>query len=202
VNHLSRRGLVVLIGACAFLAVAGQGCTVPATVGEVMSTLQAGRAPAAQPAGENPSPPAADTPAPPTDTPPPSDTPLPTDTPAPTDTPTLTATVGPNFGAASVYGVSHLPNNKLLVSIQVPGGVTGDYKAYVENLPFACEILDQYPDRLYCNGPEPFGLYAAKDATIEVLTSADNTTVFMTKFTVPPIPTPTYTPTPKPTATP
>lgn len=137
-----------------------------------------------------------------TATPVPSDTPAPTDTPEPTETPTITPTTGPNFGAASVYAISHLPNNKLLVTVQIPGGVEGDYKAYVANLPFACEILDQYPDRLYCNGAEPFGVYAPREASLEIITATDNTTVFTTQFTVPAIPTPTYTPTPKPTPTP
>ncbi len=138
----------------------------------------------------------------PSATPAPSDTPMPSDTPVPSDTPTITPTEGPNFAAASVYAVSHLPNDKLLVTVQIPGGVQGEYSAYVSNLPFACEILDQYPDRLYCNGPEPFGLFAPKDASLEILAASDNTTVFTTQFTVPAIPTPTFTPTPKPTPTP
>lgn len=183
-----RHGIPVVLGAFAVFVIASLACAVPATVGELVSTVQATQPPVAPPAG--------DTAAPPSDTPQPSDTPPPTDTPAPTDTPTLAPTLGPNFAAASVYGVSHLPNDKLLVSIQVPGGVFGDYKAYVENLPFACEILDQYPDRLYCNGAEPFGLYAAKQGTIEILSSADNVTVYQAQFTVPGLPTPTYTPSP------
>jgi hypothetical protein len=174
------------------------------TAGILACNLPFGPAGAPRAATDTPQSGQAETPVPEvaTSTPAPSETPVPSDTPEPTETPTITPTEGPNFAAASVYAVSHLPNDKLLVTVQIPGGVEGDYKAYVSNLPFACEILDQYPDRLYCNGPEPFGLYAAKDASLEILTAADNTTVFTTQFTVPPIPTPTFTPTPKPTATP
>ncbi len=174
------------------------------TAGIMACNLPFGLPAAAPSASQAPPPAQADTPTVeiPTATPPPTDTPAPTDTPLPSETPTITPTEGPNFAAASVYAVSHLPNDKLLVTVQIPGGVQGDYKAYVANLPFACEILDQYPDRLYCNGAEPFGVYAARDASLEILTVADNTPVFTAQFTVPAIPTPTYTPTPKPTATP
>jgi hypothetical protein len=138
----------------------------------------------------------------PTEIPVPSDTPLPTDTPEPSATPTITPTQGPNFAAASVYAVSHLSGDRLLVTVQIPGGVEGDYKAYVSNLPFTCEILPDYPDRLYCTGAEPFGIYSAKQASLEILSEADNTTVFQTEFTVPAIPTPTPTKTEKPSPTP
>jgi len=174
------------------------------TAGVLACNLPFGPSGSAPAAANTPEPAQAETPAPelPSPTPAPTETPVPSDTPEPSETPTITPTQGPNFGAASVYAVSHLPNDKLLVTIQIPGGVEGVYKAYVSNLPFACEILDQYPDRLYCNGPEPFGLYAAKDASLEILTAAENTTVFTAQFTVPAIPTPTFTPTPKPTSTP
>jgi hypothetical protein len=194
--HLTRlSGTARIVIFVAPLALAAMACAIPATVGDVLSTVQATQPATEQVATQAVAPPPSETPAP-------TETVAPTDTPEPSETPTITPTQGPNFGAASVYAVSHLSNDKLLVTIQVPGGVEGEYKAYVSNLPFACEILDKYPDRLYCNGPEPYGLYAPKDATVEILTMADSTTVFTAQFTVPAIPTPTLTPTPKPTATP
>jgi hypothetical protein len=182
------------IFAAAFLIVGILACNMPFDLGTSSAPDNSNQPPAGEPATPTVEPPSA--------TPAPTDTPPPTDTPEPSATPTVTPTEGPNFAAASVYAVSHLPKDKLLVTVQVPGGVEGEYKAYVSNLPFACEILDQYPDRLYCNGAEPFGVYYAQEATLEILTLADNITVFTAQFTVPAIPTPTFTPTPKPTATP
>lgn len=147
--------------------------------------------------------------APPTDTPAaqgatdtPAPTEPPTEVPPPTETPTITPTQGPDFSAASVYAVSHLQGSRLLVTIQIPGGVEGIYQATVGPSTLNCEILSEYPDRLYCNGPEPYQNYTSQHATLTVYSSDTGNTVFQVEFNIPPRPTPTptatatYTPTP------
>ena len=123
----------------------------------------------------------------------------PTETPVPSETPTITPTPGPNFGAASVYAVSHLSGSRLLVTIQVPGGVEGTYQATVGPSTLNCEILSEYPDRLYCNGPEPFQNYTSQKATVTLYSTTSGNTVFQAEFDIPPRPTPTPTPTNTPT---
>lgn len=147
------------------------------------------------------------TPIPPTATPVPPATETPTPVPPtatapPTETPTITPTEGPNLAAATVYAVSHLEGKRLLVTLQVPGGITGSYTAQVGTSNLNCEILDEYPDRLYCSGPEPFVYYAPQTATLRLFTPELIEPVFQTEFTVPAHPTPTPTATKKPTATP
>lgn len=137
-----------------------------------------------------------------------SPTPEPADTepPQPTNTPEPTATSGPNFAQANVYAVSHLSGNRLLVTIQVPGGVSGSYTAGVGTSTLRCEILSEYPDRLYCSGPEPYVNYSYQDATVSVYPAGSANAVFTSDFQIPPqatpTPTPTKTPTPTPTSTP
>jgi len=150
-----------------------------------------------------------DTPAPeigPSATPPPvaSATPLPADTepPQPTTPPEPTATSGPNFAQANVYAVSHLSGNRLLVTIQVPGGVSGNYSAGVGTSTLGCEILNDYPDRLYCSGPEPYVNYSYKNDTVSVYPAGSASAVFTSDFQIPPQATPTFTPTPTQTPTP
>lgn len=126
----------------------------------------------------------------------------PTHTPVPSETPTITPTPGPNFGAASVYAVSHLGGDRLLVTIQVPGGVEGTYQAVVGPSTLNCEILPEYQDRLYCSGPEPFQNYTSQQATVTLYSTVSGNTVFQTEFNIPPRPTPTPTPTPTHTPTP
>lgn len=138
-------------------------------------------------------PPATDTPAP---------TEPPTETLVPSATPTITPTPGPNFGAASVYAVSHLTGDRLLVTIQIPGGVEGMYQAVVGPSTLNCEILADYPDRLYCTGPEPYVNYTARETSVTLYSTATGASVFQTQFDIPPRPTPTPTPTDTPTPPP
>ena len=44
-----------------------------------------------------------------------------------------------------------------MVSVTVPEGIVGDYRATVRGQDFDCFVLSEYPDRLYCIGPEPKG---------------------------------------------
>ena len=68
---------------------------------------------------------------------------------------TLIADLKPLFSIAHVLGLARLENGQLLVTIEVPGGVQGDYYAFVGNEKFDCQILGEYPDHLYCNGSSP-----------------------------------------------
>jgi hypothetical protein len=45
-----------------------------------------------------------------------------------------------------------LQDGSLLVTLHVPKGVEGNYRAVVGENEFTCEILEDYPDRLYCHG--------------------------------------------------
>ena len=68
---------------------------------------------------------------------------------------TLIANLKPLFSIAHVLGLARLENGQLLVTIEVPGGVQGDYYAFVGNEIYDCQILAQYPDHIYCNGDSP-----------------------------------------------
>lgn len=45
-----------------------------------------------------------------------------------------------------------LEDGSLLVTLHVPQGVDGNYRAVVGGNEFTCEILEDFPDRLYCHG--------------------------------------------------
>lgn len=130
------------------------------------------------------------------------ETSIPTDTLEPSMTPTITPTSGPDFSNTSVYGVSHMDKDRILISVEVPGGVEGGYQASVGMIALKCEILSEYPDRLYCSGPEPFENYQAINATIMIMTVPGGNVVYEGEFTLPARPTPTPTPTPEPSPTP
>jgi hypothetical protein len=130
------------------------------------------------------------------------ETPLPTDTSEPTFTPSATPTSGPDFSNASVYGVSHMEKDRILISVEVPGGVEGTYQASVGMVVLTCEILSEYPDRLYCSGPEPFENYQPINATIMILAMPGGSVVYESEFSLPARPTPTPTPSPEPSPTP
>lgn len=126
----------------------------------------------------------------------------PTETPLPTETPTPSPTPGPNFGQASIYAVSHLGGDRLLVTIQVPGGgFATSYFGRIAASDLPCEVLGEYPDRLYCTGPEPYENYSTKAGTLQLFPSDGVEPVFETGVNIPPRPTPTPEPTVTPTPT-
>ena len=98
-----------------------------------------------------------------TSTPQPSITPRPTQTPVPSDTPTPrptstatstpTSTPDPALAKVKFIGVSWRPHYDLMMSFQFPGPVdASQYTVMVENETYDCQVLPQYPDRLYCIG--------------------------------------------------
>lgn len=88
-----------------------------------------------------------------------------------------------NFSNASIYSIGFLENGNLLVTIQVPGGISGEYQGYIQEQAFKCSILAAYPDRLYCNGP---GFGAGQRLTISIHELASDEIVYEAEFTVPP----------------
>ena len=59
------------------------------------------------------------------------------------------------FIEANVYSLSFPQDDVFLVTIEVPSGVADDYYALVDHKQYECEVLEQYPDRLYCSGLAP-----------------------------------------------
>jgi hypothetical protein len=87
------------------------------------------------------------------------------------------------FSSASIYSIGFLENGNLLVTIQVPGGISGNYQGYIQEKAFKCSILEAYPDRLYCNGP---GFEKGQRLTIRIHEQSSNEIVYEAEFTVPP----------------
>lgn len=114
-------------------------------------------------------------------------TPTPTKTPSPTPTrtpsPTSSSTLGPDFSGASLLGISLLDGGRLMVSVTVPGGVLGDFRAVVQGRAFECLTLADYPNRLYCIGPQP---NSRADALIRIIPAALLEPVFEAVFAIPP----------------
>jgi hypothetical protein len=138
---------------------------------------------------------------PPTEPPPPSNTPtstqIPTDTSEPTlepitDSATNVATViadpEPDFNQAYIYGVAHLGNGHFLVTIEIPGSAGNlkeKYTARLADESLRCIILEEYPNRLYCNGPTE---NAGKYVNFQLINMISNEVVFENQIGVPPSP--------------
>ena len=105
-------------------------------------------------------------------------------TPSSTPTPRPTATPAPrvDFSSATILGVSFLDGSRLMVSVTIPGGVEGEYRALVGGKAFDCLILGEYPDRLYCIGPR---LNAVEDAEISIFPANSDVPLFVAVFAVP-----------------
>jgi hypothetical protein len=128
----------------------------------------------------------------------------------PTIPPSPTPTATGMFMQASVYAVGRLSGDRLLVSITVPAAKTNpnllnqDFTAVVDPSTLDCQVLPQYPDRLYCIGPDFFVNYQPLAAELSLYSADQGSPVLVTEFTIPALPTLTPTPseTPKPSATP
>ena len=83
-----------------------------------------------------------------------------------TPSPVPSPTPGPNFAEASIYSVAHLQDNRLMITIHVPGGVEGAFDAYVGSSYLPCETPYQYPERIHCFGPEPYINYSPEGARV------------------------------------
>lgn len=88
---------------------------------------------------------------------------VPTESLPPTDTPTVetdsstedadSPAVENPLSDAFIYSSAFLANEQFLVTIQLPQDVSGAYRAEADGKAFTCQVLAQYPDRLYCSGP-------------------------------------------------
>ncbi len=102
-----------------------------------------------------------DTPPAPTTTSAPTQTALPSLTPAvppsatPTQAPTTTIlpTADPALASIKLIGLAWYKDYDLLLSFQFPGAVDPKkYRVTLEDKEYNCEVLAQYPNRLYCKG--------------------------------------------------
>ena len=95
----------------------------------------------------------------PSKTPEPTKTPteIPTETmiPTPEDTPTKTPLPGPDFSNAEIFSMGPMENWNFFFTIQIEEEITGSYYAMVDkNKKYKCFMMDEYPNRLYCHGPQ------------------------------------------------
>lgn len=91
-------------------------------------------------------------------------TPFPTETPQPTLTPTITATVPPtitptltpdaSLAEIKLIGLAWMmPQYDMLLSFQFPSAVDpSKYRVTLEDKEYKCQVLAQFPNRLYCIG--------------------------------------------------
>ena len=113
-------------------------------------------APTAAPVEASETPAPNETPAP-TATQRPSLTPVPSATPAATETPlpsaTLPPTPDPALANVKLIGLAWYNNYDLLLSFQFPEAVDPEkYRVELEEKEYKCEVLAQFPNRLYCRG--------------------------------------------------
>lgn len=91
-------------------------------------------------------------------------TPVPTQTPVPSFTPTASPppsalntpapTADLSLAQVKLIGLNWLPDYNFLLTFQFPGPIDPqNYRAMMEDKEFKCQVLTQYPNRLYCTGP-------------------------------------------------
>jgi hypothetical protein len=98
------------------------------------------------------------------------------------------------------------------VIFDLPNAIAGDYRAVVSGVEFSCRTYEDYPDQLFCFGPElPAGEHEAQIFsgdqetplfTLTVTVTSYETVVTATPLPETPTPVPTNTPVPTPTMTP
>lgn len=87
---------------------------------------------------------------------------------------------------ATVYGMAYLDDyRQFLITIEVASGLNGEYYALVGNDRLQCKTLEEYPDRLYCNGEISHG---GQFVQLALVTIGSDETVFQTEIGVPPSP--------------
>jgi hypothetical protein len=120
-------------------------------------------------------------------TPRPSDTPRPTFTftasPTATITPTPTPTPDLGLAQADLAGLAWLEDYNLLLSFDFPGPVQADtYQVTLEDHLYTCQVLSQYPNRLYCTGP---GAKVLAYARVQVYQAGSETSGFDKQVWIP-----------------
>ena len=137
------------------------------------------------------------TPAQPSSTPEPTFTFVPTETPQPavfpspfvtaTETPLPTATLAPTadmaLSEAKLIGLGWYDDYDLLLSFQFSKAVDPqDYRVMLEDKEYRCEVLAEFPDRLYCKGQ---GAKVLAEATVRVFQAGSDQPGFEKKVWVP-----------------
>lgn len=117
----------------------------------------------------------------------PSLTPAATATPSATETlpPTATPppTPDPALSSIKLVGLAWLSNYNLLLSFNFPGPVDANmYRVTLEDKEYTCEVLAQYPNRLYCHGQ---GAKVLATATVRVYSTGSNQPGFEQEVWVP-----------------
>lgn len=102
---------------------------------------------------------------------------------------TIIADPEPDFSLASIYSLAHLGNGHFLVTIEIPGSAGNLKEKYTalinEEESLRCIILEEYPNRLYCNGPTE---YAGKYVRFQLIDQVSGEVVFESQIGVPPSP--------------
>ena len=101
------------------------------------------------------------------------------------DIATQVARPRPVFEYARIYALAHLANGQFLITLEVPGALSGDYQATLGGEPFRCQILPEYPSRLYCNGPTSF---TGQFALLQIREQPDQAVVYEIEIGIPPSP--------------
>lgn len=106
-----------------------------------------------------------------------------TSTPEPTIlVPSPASVTGGDFTDASIMSTGWLQDGSLLVTLHIPSGVEGIYHAVVGGNEFTCDILEEYPDRLYCHGK---GVKSGTQVGASWYQEGIELPVYETVFTVP-----------------
>ena len=106
--------------------------------------------------------------------------------------PTSAATLVPG----DIYSYNILSGGDFMLVVQFEQPLSGQYTALLDGKDFLCQILPQYPNRLYCHGPNP---RPGSMVDISIHSLEQNSLVFARSWQIPYI----YTPTPvRPTPTP
>ncbi|KAA3646254.1 MAG: hypothetical protein DWQ07_08515 [Chloroflexi bacterium] len=112
---------------------------------------------------------------------------LPTMTSAATLTLSPTATEANPLACKGILGISFLDSISMRIQLDFPGLPSGEYKATINNSEVQCTTYEDYPERLFCDGPKPA---EGSLASISVL-DENGETICMESFHVPISPTAT-----------
>jgi hypothetical protein len=113
----------------------------------------------------------------------PSPTILLSETPSPTITVLAQTSIpGTIFTDATVISLGWLEDGSFLITLEVPNGVDGKYWADVGNHAFECDILEDFPDRLYCHG---IGVKSGMQVAVSWYRGKVDMPLFETEITVP-----------------
>lgn len=114
------------------------------------------------------------------------DVPLPSLTPTAaetTPTATLAPTADPALASVKLIGLAWYADYDLLLSFQFPGPVdAANYRVTLEDKEYKCEVLKQFPDRLYCKGQ---GAKVLTTAMVRVYPAGSDAPVFEKTVWVP-----------------